>query len=344
MSIVFVGIDLAKTIFAVHAVDARGKVAFKDARISRDKLTGVIAAMPPCTIGMEACSGAHEWARRFAAFGHTIKLIAPKFVAPYRMAGKRGKNDAADAAAVCEALQRPAMRFVPIKTVDQQALLCLHRTRQGFVGQRTETINRLRGQLSEFGVVLPQKAKTVRLQAASALEDLPGHARLALNDLLTEIRHLDSKVAEYDRHLAELARSDARVRQLMRLRGIAELSATALVATVGNGHDFECGRQFAAWIGLVPGQYSSGGKARLGKITKAGDSYLRHLLVMGARSVLQAAKAAQATGAKLDSVARWALALEARRGYLKTLVAIAAKNARMAWACLHRGEAFRLPA
>jgi transposase len=343
MAIVFVGIDLAKNIFAVHAVDEHGRVAFKDARVARDKLVGVIAALAPCTIGMEACGGAHEWARRFVLYGHTVKLMAAKLVAPYRMSGKRGKNDAADAAAVCEALQRPNMRFVPVKTVEQQAHLCLHRTRQGFVGQRTETINRIRGQLAEFGIALSLKAKTVRREVALHLEDLPGHANLAIGDLLSELHHLDERIAEYDRRIAQLAREDARARQLMRLRGIAELSATALVATVGNGHDFQSGRQFAAWIGLVPGQYSSGGKSRLGKITKAGDSYLRHLLVMGARSVLQAAKAAKAKGAPLDGMARWALALEARSGYLKTLVAIAAKNARLAWACLHRGEAFELP-
>jgi transposase len=258
--------------------------------------------------------------------------------------GRASAPDAGDAAAICEAVQRPNMRFVPIKTVEQQSALALHRARQGFVEQRTACINRVRALLTEFGIVLPLKAKTVRRDAAVHLEELPGYANRAAGDLLSEITHLDERIAEYDRLLAEVARESAEARRLMRLRGVAETTATALVATIGNGHDFDSGRQFAAWIGLTPGQYSSGGKHRLGRITKQGDQYLRHLLVMGARSVLQAAKAAKARGAKLDGIARWALALEARAGYLKTLVAIAAKNARMAWACLRQGEAFKLPA
>jgi transposase len=267
-----------------------------------------------------------------------VRLIAPKFVTPYRMSGKRGKNDAADAAAICEAVQRPAMRFVPVKSADQQARLTLHRTRQGFIEQRTATINRIRGLLSEFGLVLPLKAASVRRQAAACLEDLPGWANLSIGDLLSEVHRLDERISQYDRHLAQMAREDARARALMRLSGVGETTATALSATVGNGHEFRCGRQFAAWLGLVPGQYSSGGKARLGRITKAGDSYLRSLLIMGARAVLAAA------GEKTDSLSRWARSVAERRGYWKAVVAIAAKNARMAWAVLARGDAFRPPA
>jgi transposase len=338
MTIVFVGIDLAKNIFALHAVDERGRAVLVQPRVARDKLLGVIAAMRPCTIGMEACSGAHGWARKFAEFGHTVRLMAPKFVSPYRMSGKRGKNDAADARAVCEAVQRPNMRFVPIKSVEQQALLCLHRCRQALVENRTATINRVRGLLAEFDIVLPQKAETVRRQAAAHLEDLPGYANRAIGDLLSELHRLDEQVEQYDLLIAEAARADSRARQLMRIRGIGPTTASALIASIGNGHDFSTSRQVPAWIGLVPGQYSSGGKARLGRITKAGDSYLRHLLVMGARSVLQSAQG------KTDSLSRWALALQERRGYLKALVAIAAKNARMAWAMLRQGESFKMPA
>lgn len=219
---------------------------------------------------MEACSGAHHWARLFRVHGHTIKLMAPKFVTPYRMSGKRGKNDAQDAAAITEAVTRAHMRFVPIKEEHQQIILCLHRTRQGFVIERTATYNRLRGLISEFGIVLP-------------------------------------------------------------------LKVTGLRQSIGNGHDFKNGRQVAAWIGLtLGGQHSSGGKARLGHITKAGDSYLRSLLVMGARAVLNS------IGDKQDYFSCWARDLVARRGYWRTVVAIAAKNARLAWAVLHYGEDFRL--
>lgn len=263
---------------------------------------------------MEACSGAHHWARLFVQHGHTVRLIAPKFVAPYRMSGKRGKNDAADAAAICEAVQRPNMRFVPVKSEQQQAELCVHRARQAFVEARTATINRIRGLLSEFGIVLPQKAEVVRREAAAQLEALPGDANLVIGDLLSELHRLDERVAAYDQHLVRIARADERAQRLMRLRGVGETTATALVAMIGNGHEFSHGRQLAAWLGLVPGQHSSGGKARLGHITKAGDPYLRSLLVMGARAVLNAAKS------RADSLSRWAIRagaaprLLARRG------------------------------
>jgi transposase len=338
MSILYVGIDLAKNVFAVHGVDEHGRPALVRASVPRAKLHALIASLAPCTIGMEACSGAHHWARLFAALGHTVRLMAPKFVTPYRLSGKRGKTDAADAAAICEALQRPNMRFVPVKSLEQQATLTLHRVRQGFVEQRTALINRIRGLLSEFGIVMPLKASTVRHQAAATLEDLPGWANTAIGDCLSELHRLDERIAQYDRHIAQQAHQDARACALMRLHGIGETTATAIVAMVGNGHEFACGRQFAAWLGLVPGQYSSGGKTRLGHITKAGDGYLRSLLVLGARSVLNAAKG------RTDALSGWALALQERRGYWRAVVAIAAKNARMAWAMLSRGEGFAMPA
>ena len=306
--------------------------------VPRARLHELIASLPPCVIGMEACSGAHHWARLFMAHGHTVRLMAPKFVVPYRLSGKRGKNDAADAAAICEAVQRPNMRFVPVKTEAQQAQLCVHRARQAFVEARTATLNRIRGLLSEFGIVLPLKAATVRREAALRLEDLPGLSNLVIGDLLSEVHRLDERVAQYDRHITQMAREDERARQLMRLAGVGETTATALVSMIGNGHEFKCGRQLAAWLGLVPGQYSSDGKARLGRITKAGDPYLRSLLVMGAKALLNAAKL------KTDRISRWAVALAERRGYWRAVVAIAAKNARMAWAVLARGERFTMPA
>jgi transposase len=217
------------------------------------------------------------------------------------------------------------MRFVPIKTVEQQGQLCIHRVRQGFIEQRTATINRIRRLLAEFGIVLPLKASTIRRQAMACLEDLPGWVNTVIGDLLSEVSRLDKRVEEYDAHIAQIAREDTRAKQLMRLPGIGPATATAMLAMIGNGHEFKCCRQFADWLGLVPGQYSSGGKARLGHITKAGDAYMRSLLVLGARSVLNPAKN------KTDSTSRWAVALSERRGYWRAVVAIAAKNARMAW-------------
>ena len=318
MAIVTIGIDLAKNVFAIHGVDATGKAVLVRPSVARAKLLELIAALPPCLIGMEACTGAHHWAREFAKFGHTVRLMAPKFVVPYRLSGKRGKNDAADAAAICEAVTRPQMRFVPVKSLEQQGQLAVHRARQEFVEQRTATLNRIRGLLAEFGVVLPLKAAVVRREATRHLEDLPGWANTVVGDLLSEVTRLDERIAQYDRHIQAMAEHSAEVKQLMQSPGVSPTTATALMSTIGNGRDFQCGRQLSAWLGLVPGQYSSGGKARLGHITKAGDAYLRSLLVLGARAVLQMAKK------KTDSVSRWANALAERRGYWRAVVAISA--------------------
>ncbi len=335
MTMVFVGIDLAKNVFALHGVDEAGKTVLVRPVVRRDQLMEAVAKLPPCTIGMEACSGAHHWARQFERFGHRCRLMAPKFVAPYRMSGKRGKNDAADAAAICEAVQRPSMRFVPVKSELAQSRLAIHAVRQGWVEARTACINRLRGLLSEFGIVLPLKAQTVRTQAAERLDSLPAWMKVAGLDLLDELRRLDGRIEDYDRHIKLIAQTEDRSERLMKIPGIGPTTASALVASVGNGHDFHNGRQLSAWLGLVPGQYSSGGKQRLGRITKAGDSYLRTLLILGARAVLAAA------ANKQDRLSRWATNLAERRGYWKAVVAIAAKNARMAWAMLAKGEDFK---
>lgn len=327
-----VGVDLAKNVFSLHGVDATGKTVLRRT-VRRDRLVETVAALSPCLIGMEACSGAHEWGRRFQQHGHTVKLMAPKFVAPYR---KSDKNDGNDAEAVCEAVTRPNMRFVPVKSVEQQALLAIHRVRQGFVVERTAIINRLRGLLSEFGVVLPLRSVTVRRQAAQAAEALPELARRAIGDLLEQLRVLDERIDAYDSRIHEQAKLSEPARRLMKIRGIGATTALAIVATVGNAHEFKNGRQFAAWIGLVPGQYSTGGRSRLGHISKRGDAYLRNLLVQGARSVLQTAPAHQ------DRISRWALELQARRGYFRALVAIANKNARIAWALLAKNDTLRM--
>jgi transposase len=319
-----VGIDLAKNVFSVHGVDTRGEVMIRRT-VSRAKLAELVAHLPPCLIGMEACSGAHEWARRFAVFGHVVKLMAPKFVTPYR---KSGKNDGNDAEAICEAVSRPNMRFVPIKSIDQQTDLSLHRVRQGFVEERTAMLNRIRGLLAEFGHILPLRAVEVRRRVPELLEKLPSRVANCVSDLLEHALRLEAKAVEYEREIRAHARTNALAQRAQTRQGIGPITASALVATVGNAHDFKNGRQFAAWLGLVPRQYSTGGKTRLGHITKRGDAYLRSLLVMGARAVLQSA-------ARLnDPFSRWALAVQQRRGYHRACIAIAAKNARVAWALL----------
>jgi transposase len=323
------GIDLAKNSFSVHGVDADAVVTVRRT-VSRGKLAELVARLPPCLIGMEACSGAHEWARRFAAAGHTVKLMAPKFVTPYR---KSGKNDGNDAEAICEAVGRPNMRFVPIKSVQQQADLSLHRVRQGFVEERTATSNRVRGLIAEFGYVLPNGVEQLRRQVRDVIDRLPAQVARCVHDLLEHAERLRSKALEYEREIRLSVRDNELARRARTRPGIGPITASALVATVGNGHDFKNGRQFSAWLGLVPRQYSTGGKTRLGHITKRGDPYLRTLLVMGARSVLQRAYR------EGDPLSRWALALQQRRGYHRACVAIAAKNARVAWALLAKGAA-----
>ena len=326
------GIDLAKNVFSLHAVDGHGAVVLRKT-VGRARLMTLVAQLPACLIGLEACSGAHEWARRFAQHGHTVRLMAPKFVAPYR---RSGKNDINDAEAICEAVSRPSMRFVPVKSLEQQAMLTLHRVRLGFVEERTATVNRIRGLLAEFGVVLPQRVIELRRGAAAALEQLPMLARRAVTDLLAHVRVLDDRIHEYERELEHHARRDNRAKRIQQLSGVGPISASAIVASVADAHEFKNGRQFAAWLGLTPKQYSTGGKARLGRITAHGDPYLRTLLIMGARSMMQTALR------RTDRLARWALSVRARRGYHRACVAIAAKHARIIWAMLAKNEPLKL--
>jgi transposase len=330
-SVVTLGIDLAKNVFAVHGVDGTGRVVLRR-MVTRSKLLELIAKLPRCLIGMEACCGAHEWARRFVQFGHSVKLMSPVFVIPYR---KGGKNDGNDAEAICEAVTRPNMRFVPVKSSEQQAILTLHRVRQGFVQERTATILRIRGLMGEFGIVLGQKPSRLRNEVGLALEGLPTLARRAIEDLRDHLRGLEARLADYDQELRHLAQSEERSRRLQTIPGVGPTTASAVVASNGSGHEFKNGRQFAAWLGLVPAQWSSGGKHRLGSITKRGDSYLRMLLVLGARAVLANGKPPS------DRVSRWAHALRSRMSYHKVCVAIAAKNARIIWALLVRGGNYR---
>jgi transposase len=325
-----VGIDLAKSTFSLHGVDANGAVLLRKT-VSRSEPTGLVTNLPPCLIGMEACLGAHEWARQFAAYGHTVKLIAPKFVTPYR---KSGKNDGNDAEAICEAVSRPNMRVVPVKTLEQQAVLTLHRVRLGFIEERTATVNRLRGLLAEFGIVMAQAVAEVRRQVPRVREQLPAIVARGAKDLLEHLGTLVMRIREYEYEIEVHGRQDAATRLAQQRPGIGPMTASAIVASIGDAHDFKNGRQFSTRLGLVPKQYSTGGKTRLGHITRRGDAYLRTLLVMGARSVLQRA------ARQSDPLAKWALTIKERRGYHRACVAIASKNARVVWAMLaHRNSA-----
>ena len=333
-----VGVDLAKRVIQIHAVNAAGRVMSAKA-LARDKFVGWCVQLPPgCLIAMEACSGGHHWARKLRAMGLDARLIAGHFVGPYRMQGKSGKNDANDAAAICEAAGRPHMRFVPIKSAEQQAQLAVHRLREGYKEERTACINRIRGLLAEFGLVFPQSPETLRRALTEALEDaaneLPGVARLALQRAQLQWVELDSHIAWCDERITAHVRSDVQAQAAMQLCGIGPVTASALSASVGDFRQFKTGAQFGAWLGLVPSQNSSGGKASLGGITKRGDEYLRTLLVQGAKSAVMTAHK------RSDRISQWLVQLTARVGWQKAVVALANKNARVLWAVLAKGRRF----
>ena len=335
-----VGLDLAKQVIAVHGMDHRGSRVLRKT-LRRDALLAWSAAVPPCVMAMEACGGAHHWARELARQGHTVRIIAAEFVRPFR---KSGKNDANDAEAICTAARQPNMRFVSIKTVEQQAALCMHRLRQGLIEERTALINRLRGLLTEFGMVAPLSPEKLRRALACCRDDTDGRLPLLLRplieDQLSALDRLEERIAAYAERITAQARGDERAQRLQVIAGVGPLTAAALVATVGRPDEFRNGRQFAAWIGLTPRQHSTGGNTRLGRITKRGDAYLRMLLILGAKSALQAAlrKPPQLR----HGLHRWIVEVYGRIGYHKTLVAIANKHARIIWALLVKGEAFDL--
>jgi transposase len=335
MNLTTLGIDLAKTSFALVGMDARGNVVLRKT-LSRNKLLPFIAQCPPCLIGMEACSGAHYWGREFKPLGHQVAILAAQFIKPYR---KGGKNDSNDALAICEAAARPGIWHVPVKSADQQAVLCLHRVRQGLVRDRTGLINQLRGLLSEFGIVMPKGRYPAQQAIPSILEDgengLPMLARRMIDDLWQRLQQTNQQVLAYDRELAQLVRTDERAKRLMTIPGVGEQVATGIVASVPDPRLFKNGRQFAAWLGLTPRQYTTGGHIRLGRITKRGDKYLRMLLVHGARAVVANLKD------KPDRVSCWIRNLLERRGYLRTVVALAARNARLIWTLLTKQEDYK---
>jgi transposase len=334
MQITPVGLDLAKNVFQVHGVDARGKAVLRK-QLRRDQVAAFFANLPSCLVGMEACGGAHHWARKLQALGHTVKLMAPQFIKPYV---KSNKNDAADAEAICEAVSRPTMRFVPIKNIEQQSVLALHRVRQGFVKARTAQANQIRGLLGEYGLIVPQGIGHIASRVPDIIEDasneLPGTFRLLIDRLLEHLKELQRQVEQIEAQIKTWHRSSEVSRRLEKVPGIGPLTATALAATVGDAKNFDNGRQLAAWLGLVPRQHSSGGKPTLLGMSKRGDAYLRTLLIHGARSVIY--RASQRADAK-----SWLIKLITRRNANVAAVALANKTARIAWALLARDREFR---
>lgn len=323
-----IGIDLAKNVIQVHGVDERGKPVLKK-QLKRHQVAAFFANLAPCLIGMEACASAHHWARKLQALGHSVKLMAPQFVKPYV---KTNKNDAADAEAICEAVSRPNMRFVPIKNGEQQAVLALHRARQGFVKARTAQANQIRGLLAEYGIVIPQGIGHIAKRLPEILEDgennLPGSFRELLDRLGNHLKELDRQVGELEVQIQGWHRQNEASKKLAQIPGIGPITASALVASIGDVKSFDNGRQLAAWLGLVPRQHSSGGKQVLLGISKRGDTYLRTLLIHGARAVIRVAER------KVDRANSWLVRIMGRRNKNVAAVALANKNARTVWALL----------
>jgi transposase len=332
-----VGIDLAKNVYQLHGVD-RYEQAIWRRRLTRSKWMKVLLETiePGCEVGMEACAGARHWARQLQAKGFTVRLIAPQFVKPYV---KSNKNDANDAEAICEAMSRPHMRFVAVKSVEQQDIQAVHRVRSELLSQRTAKANQIRGLVAEYGLVAPQQLSSLRAAIPDWLEDaenaLSARFRALLNDLWGDLKYLDQRITTLDQEIATLARQDPVAQRLQQLRGVGPLIATALIAAVGNAEQFRNGRQMAASLGLTPGQHSSGGKDRLLGITKRGDTYLRTLLIHGARSVIYAARG------KDDRLSQWVTDLATRRHPNVAATALANKTARIAWAMLRRGTDYQ---
>jgi transposase len=337
VEITTIGLDLAKSVFQAHGADARGAVVFRK-KLRRDQVLAFFADQPPCLVAMEACAGGHYWARELAALGHETRLIAPSYVKPYV---KRQKNDMADAEAICEAAQRPTMRFVKPKTAGAQASATVFRTRDLLVRQRTQMINALRGHLAEFGMVVRKGAghapELVALVRDPAFE-LPDEARAVLEVLAQMLQQAEEKIAVLDVEIARRARANPLIKRLMTIPGVGPIAATALAALAPSPETFRRGRDFAAWIGLTPLQKSSGGKERLGKVSKMGERTLRRLLIIGASS---ATKAAARKGAGPDS---WLGRMLARKPRLVVAVALANKIARVAWALMAHGGVYRAPA
>jgi len=337
MQVTTIGLDIAKRVFQVHGVDAAGAAVIRK-KLRRSELLQFFARLAPCVIGIEACATAHYWARELTALGHQVRLVPPSYVKAYV---KRGKSDAADAEAICEAVTRPSMRFVPVKSAEQQGVLVLHRARELLVRQRTMLVNGLRGHMAEFGITAPQGIQRVP-ELVAALKDettgIPQIAREALAAMVVQIENLTTSIKQMERRIVAWCRSNAAARRLATIPGVGPITASALAATITDPTLFRSGRHLAAWLGLVPRQHSTGGKTKLGRITKMGDRYLRKLLVVGMTAVIRSARRTKAPAFA------WVNALLERRPARLVSVALANKAARIAWAILVRGETYRAPA
>lgn len=337
-----IGIDLAKNIFHIHGTNKCGKEIFKK-KLKRDKFLEFMVNQPKSLVGMEACGGANHWARELAKLGHEVKLMAPQFVKPYV---KGNKNDFKDAEAICEAVGRPTMRFVPIKTIAQQDVLSIHRVRQRLVKNRTALANEIRGLLHEFGITVPQGINKIISHLTEALEgnNLSDLSKETFRELLEEFRDNDKKVVSLEKRLKEIAKNNSNHIKLMNIPGIGLITATALIASIGNVANFENGRQLSAWLGLVPKQHSTGGKERLLGISKRGDTYLRNLLIHGARSIFISRVGRQKKLDKLEidksKFTDWMVKLQERRGHNISVVAVANKLSRVVFAVLRNDQPY----
>lgn len=333
-NITTLGIDLAKNVFQLHGTDSKGKCVLRK-RLARGKLLEFIATINSCLIGIEACGSAHYWAREFRKLGHTVKIMSPQFVKPYI---KSNKNDENDSEGIAEAVTRPNMKFVPIKTVEQQDMLLLHRARELAIKQRTAQSNQIRGLLAEYGIVIAKglcQIKKLPVILENNQDKLSVQADAIFKQLHEHFKVFDEQVERYDQQIKHLAANDVVCCQLMELEGIGPITASAAVATIGDAKAFKRGREVAAWIGLVPKQHSSGNKERLLGISKRGDKYLRKLLIHGARSVVKTCEK------KTDRRSTWITDKKKRCGYNKAAVALANKNARIIWAIMATGECYR---
>jgi len=337
MQVERIGLDIAKQSFQVHGVDAHGKVLVRK-QLSRSKVLPYFAQLPSCLIGIEACGGAHYWARELQKLGHDVRLMAVPMIQPYRTGQK---NDQNDAEAIGEAVSRPQTRCVPVKSEAPQAVLTVHRARELLVTERTALANQIRGLCMEYGIVIAQGIQRLRRalpELLAAAETLPPLVCEVVEELRERLLELDRRIADYDHRIEHLAKQNAAATRLMQVEGVGPITATAVVATIGEDHAFQHGRQFAAWLGLVPRQHSTGGKTSLGRITKHGNVYLRTLLIHGARAVLQF------SAKRSDQKSRWVEQVRQRRGNNIAAVALAAKHARILWALLARGQEYQLAA
>lgn len=332
------GVDLAKNVFQLHGTDASGRVVLRK-RLSRAKLTEFMSNLAPCLVGIEACGSAHYWARTFGSMGHTVKMMAPQFVKPYI---KSNKNDMKDAEGINEAVARPSMRFVPIKTIEQQDVLLFHRTRELAVKQRTAQANQIRGLLAEYGITIAEGIHHLEelpsiLETGLVEQKISERAQRVFLKLHEQLKEYHAQVEYYEKEILKHAKEDARCVEIQKIDGIGPISASAVVATIGDPNVFKNGREVAAWLGLVPKQHSSGNKVVLGSISKRGDRYVRTLLVHGGRAAVKTCEN------KKDKRSVWLADKKRRIGFNKAAVALANKNARTIWAILKTGECYRKP-